>query len=447
MTLKSTLRSVTGLGLAACLLHFTPSARAQGSLTPPPGAPAPTMKTLDQIEPRIPIGPDTTPGDDDQLPSLYKITAPGSYYLTGPITGVSNKCGIEIVASDVTLDLGGFTLSGATGTRMGIFVASGTARITIRNGTICNWVNQDGIQGFGNEIVLSSLNLSSNGINGVHLAGACVVTDCTAVGHTGDRGFKVGDRSVLTRVTARQGGYGIEAGPNSVLTECVASFNSSTGIKTSSGATLTRCIANGNGTGFETYGIVRGCLAQNNTGNGFSGYGLFDQCAAWGNGLNGFSVFESTVLNSEAASSGQHGINLTGSGSRLVGNRCVGNGLSITNGAGIYLAGGGSAPGRHEIANNLCQNNDHGMAVPSSHNRITDNHLADNRVYGLNVTGEYNLIIRNTARNVAAGAINWNIAPLNRAGAYVAPANNAAISGATGGNGSGTTDPFANLSF
>jgi hypothetical protein len=41
------------------------------------------MKTLDEVEPRIPIGPDTTPGDSD---STYKITEPGSYYLTDNFT-------------------------------------------------------------------------------------------------------------------------------------------------------------------------------------------------------------------------------------------------------------------------------------------------------------------------------------------------------------------------
>src|SRR5262245_46218450 len=47
--------------------------RAQGALTPP-GAPAPTMKTLDQLEPRIPINATNTPGD---ATSVYKITVPG----------------------------------------------------------------------------------------------------------------------------------------------------------------------------------------------------------------------------------------------------------------------------------------------------------------------------------------------------------------------------------
>ncbi len=53
------------------------TAIAQGPLTPP-GAPAPTMKTLDQVEVRTPI---------TNLP--YTITQPGSYYLIANLTGTA----------------------------------------------------------------------------------------------------------------------------------------------------------------------------------------------------------------------------------------------------------------------------------------------------------------------------------------------------------------------
>src|SRR5678815_1587099 len=104
--------SITALALLLSTLNpQLSSVLAQGPLTPP-GAPAPTMKTLDQVEPRVAINATNTPGDDD---SLFKITQPGSYYLTGNITGVAGKHGIEIAASGVTLDLNGFDLVGVAG--------------------------------------------------------------------------------------------------------------------------------------------------------------------------------------------------------------------------------------------------------------------------------------------------------------------------------------------
>ncbi len=117
------------LGLAA------PCAFPQGSLTPP-AAPTPTMKTLDQVEPRKPINSTYTPGDAN---NVFKITASGSYYLTGNVTGVSAKNGISVTASNVTIDMCGFTLGGVGGSLDGIHMETGSSKLTLRNGTIAGW--------------------------------------------------------------------------------------------------------------------------------------------------------------------------------------------------------------------------------------------------------------------------------------------------------------------
>ena len=87
---------------------------AQGVLTPPPeatagGTPVPTMKTLDQVEPRIPLRSGAT-GVVQNVNGGFTINAPGSYYLTGNLT-VASGDGIYINADNVTVDLCGYTVA------------------------------------------------------------------------------------------------------------------------------------------------------------------------------------------------------------------------------------------------------------------------------------------------------------------------------------------------
>jgi Right handed beta helix region len=103
------------------------TARAQGALTPP-SPPAPTMKSLDQIEPRTPISS-----------APFYITQPGSYYLTTNITVTNDDDCIVITADNVTVDFNGFTISDAVGADAqgnGVIIADGMKNITVRNGTI-----------------------------------------------------------------------------------------------------------------------------------------------------------------------------------------------------------------------------------------------------------------------------------------------------------------------
>jgi hypothetical protein len=72
----------------------------------------------------------------------YKITKPGSYRLSGNLTVPSGVNGIQILVSNVTLDLNGFTISGAvtncagpcfvTGVTVGAVVSG----VVVRNGLI-----------------------------------------------------------------------------------------------------------------------------------------------------------------------------------------------------------------------------------------------------------------------------------------------------------------------
>src|SRR4051794_29216902 len=90
------------------MIAFRQRASAQGSLTPP-GAPAASMLSLDQIgaktdaldtklgaleaksEKRTPIDATNTAGNQT---SSFVISQPGSYFLTGNLTGEAGKTGI-----------------------------------------------------------------------------------------------------------------------------------------------------------------------------------------------------------------------------------------------------------------------------------------------------------------------------------------------------------------
>jgi hypothetical protein len=104
-----------------------------GPLTPPPGAPVPTMKTLDQVEPGTPLVTGA-PGVAIDPSGTITISQPGAYHLTANLTVTSGN-GITITSDNVTLDLRGFTIA-TTGTGgIGINI-SGRTRISIRNGHI-----------------------------------------------------------------------------------------------------------------------------------------------------------------------------------------------------------------------------------------------------------------------------------------------------------------------
>jgi len=354
-----------------------------GPINPPAGPVASTYKTLTEAEPRTAINLTTTPGDAD---SLFKITQRGSYYLTGNITGVAGRHGIEIVASGVTLDLMGFDLSGIPG--MGAFdgvsaTVNSLTDITIRNGSVRNW-GDEGVDlgsNFADNSAVIDVRASGNIGNGITISTGCTITGCTAFGNIGN---------------------GISTSNGCTITGCAAPFNSGMGISIGGGCTITGCSAylnNGSGISTGSGCTITGCSAYSNFGDGISANSTttISNCTARINTLDGIRVFSDCLI---------------------LANMCSANGNG-GDGAGIHATG--------------------------SDNRIEGNNCTDND-RGIDVDVAGNFIIKNTC---SGNTINWTIAANNVVGPILdrtAPAS-AAISGNSAPDSTGSTHPNANFSY
>ncbi len=218
-----------------------------GPLDPPTAPIAPTYKTLTEVEPRVAINAVNTPGDAN---SVFRITQPGSYYLTGNIQGEVNKHGIAVAVSNVTIDLNGFALIGVNGSRSAI-IGNNRSVISVRNGTIFDWelwgidltgtgsgtldrlvvsANSGGGVRVGWNYAVSNCSFSSNTGRGLYAPSNCTISDCTASSNWGV-GFEVGSSTINACAANNNIEGGIDADLASSITDCTASGNSVFGVR------------------------------------------------------------------------------------------------------------------------------------------------------------------------------------------------------------------------
>jgi hypothetical protein len=295
----STLSTVLSAVLCgACL--WPQAAFCQGSLTPP-GTPAPTMKSLDQIEPRTPITNATA----------VIISASGSYYLTTNIT-VSTNSAITITANGVTLDLNGFTISstaaGATGT--GILLAGGNADITILNGHIKGGVTNNGSGVYGGGGFANGITYSVPTPSNVRVAGVSV-SGCLSGGILLANSVSIVVESCTVQTI---GGYGIVA----------ASVSHSVAYQCGTIAISARTASDCSGWASPGEGLVA-ASADNCSGISDNGIGLQANTA---NNCSGFSITGNYGLFADSANNcyGSAGISGTGLAglSATIANNCYG---------------------------------------------------------------------------------------------------------------------------
>ena len=425
-TRNTVLLAIPAALIAAAWLHA-------GPLDPPPGPVAGSGKTTQEIfnevaavEPRRPISATTTPGDAD---SIYRITLPGSYYLTGNVSVTPGQSGIEIVANNVTIDLNGFTISPLLAGSLDGIVEDTTNfshfNIVIRNGTISG-MGGNGINLGDNSSNhrIERVNATNNGAIGIRFGYNGVVESCQAYSNDSSGIVCFGSNSLIHSCTAYDnGGSGIILTGAGTITDCTSMNNVSVGFRTGPGATVGRCTARL---------------------NGFDGFDLgssatIDACAAYDNGGDGIDASTNcTITNCTVAFSTDNGILAVGSG-------VISNCSAYANTAdGIRVANDTLVRG------NLCDSNGNsgdgaGIHATGSDNRIEGNHCSDND-RGIDIDAAGNFIIRNTCASNTNG---WVIAANNIFGPIIdrrAPAS-AAVNGFAAASTLGSTDPNANFSY
>lgn len=295
----------------------------------------------------------------------FTIDQPGSYYLTGNLDGSSG--GIDINASNVTLDLMGFAIDGGGAVNDHGIDFTGQSNVTILNGTITGF----GVAG----IYQGDTGASYATVKYVQTLGNGTLG--TNVDYSG--ALLAGSNNHVERCTASDNGNaGIIAEAGSVLINNRAYNNPGySGIWCGKGCTLTGNIAHDNG----LYGIVANDgssiadnTVYNNAGIGISGRAgaVITGNAAYSNGDWGVYAFHGTIIRDNAITynntldvAGQGGLRVLSS------SRVIGNTVSYNKQNNIYVFDAGNA-----IENNLVT-----VSVNGIYFNNTGNFYANNRAY------------------------------------------------------------------
>jgi hypothetical protein len=294
---------------------------AQGSLTPP-GPPGPTMKSLDQVEARTPISS-----------APFTISSPGSYYLTNNITAPNGVTAITVNASNVTIDLNGFSLIGQGSTAAnGINVATTQTNLCVKNGAITGFAGT-AINGFINTGFIQNISnarfekliITSNKGNGIYAGDNCEVRDCVFTGNANTGAIGANACVIVHAIANNNGGDGFSVEDESIVEACVATASGFAGIKTGSGS------------------VVRNCTVRLNLNDGidFGGGNQIIGNTCDRNGEEGFSTSgdANRIEGNTATYNGQYGIIIQGKTNVIVRNTCRGNGANGAGGVNNNYAG------------------------------------------------------------------------------------------------------------
>lgn len=308
--------------VALCIFSLS----AVGGNLNPSAPPRPTMKTLDEVEPRVPIHASDLP---------LTITEPNSYYLAENIQFTKSLLpAITINVNDVTIDLQGFSLIGAGKTTgHGIYAATGIDNVSLSNGTIRNF-DGSGVNLDGSSHQLDHIRSFSNKSYGLRVGSYSTVSNCT-FGGNGSTGLDTGDRCSITRCTSNNNGWnGFDVGAGSCMSNCAAADNDNIGIYIGR-SSITNCAAMFNkGDGILAYdSSIANCTSNHNKRDGFyAGASTITNCTSEANEGDGIwagtmaTITKCTIIHNDG-----NGIYVDYNG------RIEGNNLRFNKGYGIRL--------------------------------------------------------------------------------------------------------------
>lgn len=337
-----------------------------GPLNPPGGAVAGTGRTLGEVYDKVARTPQGFAEARTPVQSLagnsaimHIISQPGSYYLTGDLLApATNMLPIFVQASDVTLDLNGFTVSTPAGSTRACI--EGQSRLRIFNGSAQAGGSAGNLAvSVNDDCLLSGLHITG-GLQTVAIGLRARVHGCTVI-------------SPLTN------GFCMTAGGGSEVIGC-RFVGGGTGVQVPAGR-ISDCIASGCATGFSLFdrAVAERCSALDCTNIGFR---LGDRCG---------------VRACVAHNAGTAGILVSsGGGCEITGCRATSCGIG-TSGAGIRIA----------------------VPVTGSNqsNYIADNHMTGNW-RNLDVLTSTNVVVRNYAAYEQGGG-NFALAAGNTHGPIV----------------------------
>lgn len=422
------------------VLLLTAICLAQGPMVPP-GPPGEIYKSLGDIEPRTPIR---------SLP--FTIDQPGSYYLTGNMSyPTPSQSGIQINASNVSIDMMGFTIKGPGASsgnlQSAIDLKSAQSGITIKNGRIIDWGGMGIDCSSSSNTQILKMIVNRTGDYGICVNYNSQVIDCN-VSYSKKVGIYSGYNVIIKNCNVKSCNEGIHANYYNRIIDCGAYDNVTNGIYVRNGGLVQNCTASGNGgkgihiSGTSAISII-GCITNANNGNGIGSSSValaasgddkneagaapiisvrvsanILDCTSEDNAGDGFELGSgSNIQRCLAKSNGGHGIeiseaqplsigNLVDSYSQIKDCLCIGN-----TGDGIRIFQYVNIIGNNcsKNANGIFVTSESGIIIsnpgdlglisfPGKGNRIEGNSLIENTTYGIYVPTNANaLIIKNWA--------------------------------------------------